>query len=380
MIEGKIQTIIHNHITVIISVTGQCNLSCKYCYRNTMHYTQKMCLSTRLLRELYTKLDSYSHIALVWHGGEPLMMPKEFFEETLTDAERILGSRLISNSIQSNGTLMDEGWLNLFDAHNVKIGFSFDGLANEITRGQSGKIEMFINLLEKTKHPVSFIHVLSRYNVDRLNEDYEIYRLRNWSIRFSVDYTDLESFDRCSMVLEGLYRRWINDKGCKARFITFEKINGKITTPDCSIAGCISRFISVSPDGRLWPCARMADSRYCFGTIFEINSIRDAFCSQGSINLLHDSNERIKNCKEKCAIFDRCHGGCNAVHMSFGSVSSVAGPYCKCMQSLIQFGGACRCIVCHILFFAVKEIRFLIYFMILIQTSPYGGNMKMNKK
>jgi uncharacterized protein len=69
-------------------------------------------------------------IDVVWHAGEPLIAGQDFYNT----AFRILAEGTPPNVsfrhiIQTNGTLITEGWCDFFKRHDVSIGLSVDGPA-----------------------------------------------------------------------------------------------------------------------------------------------------------------------------------------------------------------------------------------------------------
>ncbi|HDZ21175.1 MAG TPA: anaerobic sulfatase maturase [Phycisphaerae bacterium] len=116
-------------------VCGTCNLDCAYCY-----YTSKA-------KELYPDvarpemsdevLEAYTRQYLqampvqsqfMWQGGEPLLAGMDFFERALAlQSEHKLDGQTVTNGLQTNGTLIDERWCELFKANGFLVGVSIDG-------------------------------------------------------------------------------------------------------------------------------------------------------------------------------------------------------------------------------------------------------------
>ncbi|MBQ5370926.1 MAG: radical SAM protein, partial [Bacteroidaceae bacterium] len=94
-----------------------CNLDCKYCY-----YTEKSALlgkSAKMMHMSDELLEEYirQYIAIqpgavlfTWHGGEPLLRSRDFYEKVLTLQRKYANGKQIDNSIQTNGTLITDDW------------------------------------------------------------------------------------------------------------------------------------------------------------------------------------------------------------------------------------------------------------------------------
>lgn len=115
-------------------VGAHCNLACKYCYYlekqqlyadHTRHIMDDEMLE-RFTRE-YIEAQSTAEVLFVWHGGEPLMRPIEFYKRAIELQRRYAGPRLINNCIQTNGTLINDEWARFFRANGWLVGVSIDG-------------------------------------------------------------------------------------------------------------------------------------------------------------------------------------------------------------------------------------------------------------
>ena len=117
---------------------ARCNLRCTYCY-----YLEKAELypaETRLpamdasllegyIRSYLAAMHDDDEVAFTWQGGEPTLMGLDFFKHALQLQERYGKGRRITNSLQTNGLLLDDAWCEFFQVHNFLIGLSLDGPA-----------------------------------------------------------------------------------------------------------------------------------------------------------------------------------------------------------------------------------------------------------
>jgi uncharacterized protein len=118
-------------------VCGICNLDCQYCY-----YTMKP-------RELYPDVQKFlmtdevlaryaeQYLAAMplrcefgWQGGEPLLAGKEFFRKAVGYQKEFGGAgQVVTNGLQTNGTLLDDEWCDFFRENQFLVGISLDGPA-----------------------------------------------------------------------------------------------------------------------------------------------------------------------------------------------------------------------------------------------------------
>ncbi len=111
-----------------------CNLNCDYCYyipKAQMYPDSDFYMTDEVLgsfTQQYIQAQHVPEVTFGWQGGEPLLMGIEFFERALGFQEKYRqpGTRII-NTLQTNGTLIDENWATFFHEHNFLIGLSLDG-------------------------------------------------------------------------------------------------------------------------------------------------------------------------------------------------------------------------------------------------------------
>jgi len=116
-------------------VAAACNLACRYCYylnRPGMSASHRMTREVLevLIRDAIAAQPGTPEIHFAWQGGEPTLAGIDFFREALALQERYRpAGTMIVNALQTNGTLLDEGWAQFFSEHRFLIGISIDGPA-----------------------------------------------------------------------------------------------------------------------------------------------------------------------------------------------------------------------------------------------------------
>jgi uncharacterized protein len=124
--------------TYIVKITGACNLNCSYCYMYNMGDTtykgRPRIMSKETAEMSLDRIFSYSvrsgrkKILIAPHGGEPLLAGKQWMRWFLdTVREKTPACMEVNIAVQTNGTLFDEEWLDLFAAYDVHVGISIDG-------------------------------------------------------------------------------------------------------------------------------------------------------------------------------------------------------------------------------------------------------------
>jgi uncharacterized protein len=123
--------------SIILKVAAPCNLKCTYCYvynhedrsyRSRPRYIGDDVFDATLAAiSRYCERRGQHSMRVTFHGGEPTLIGPARFGELATRAAAVLGRRLASLSIQTNGTLIDDAWVEVLQRHNTHVGVSLDG-------------------------------------------------------------------------------------------------------------------------------------------------------------------------------------------------------------------------------------------------------------
>lgn len=155
--------------TVLIKTASRCNIDCTYCYVYNLgddswkENPKLMSVKTidnivNTLKNIY-QYQGYS-FAIVLHGGEPLLLPKDRLEYLLKEIRNHLPD-YTSISIQTNGLLITNEIIELCDKYKTTLAISLDGdkIINDANRidhkgkGTYDRIIKKINLIQN--HPSS---------------------------------------------------------------------------------------------------------------------------------------------------------------------------------------------------------------------------------
>lgn len=126
-----------NDLLVMLKVAERCNINCSYCYmyqgvdqrwRDRPKFLDAAHFE-RVIERLHTYRKSYpsARMTLEIHGGEPLLLGKRRTTEFFGALRKKLLPRELAIVMQTNGTLLDGEWLDIFSAHNATLGISCDG-------------------------------------------------------------------------------------------------------------------------------------------------------------------------------------------------------------------------------------------------------------
>ncbi|TDC48121.1 FxsB family radical SAM/SPASM domain protein [Actinomadura sp. KC345] len=122
----------------ILKVHSRCNLACDYCYMYEMADQGWRRQPRRMSRQVlewtarriceHARGNRVSEVQVVLHGGEPLLAGVDHLRQAI---ETIVAAGQpdvgVGFSVQTNGVLLDELFLDLFAEYGVSVGVSVDG-------------------------------------------------------------------------------------------------------------------------------------------------------------------------------------------------------------------------------------------------------------
>ncbi|MFC5179904.1 FxsB family cyclophane-forming radical SAM/SPASM peptide maturase [Actinomadura harenae] len=122
----------------ILKIHSRCNLACDYCYVYEMadqgwrEQPRRMGgavvdATARRIGE-HVRAHGLTDIEVILHGGEPLLAGPDLIRRAVVTVRREVGARArVRVGVQTNGVLLDEPFLSLFDELDVQVSVSLDG-------------------------------------------------------------------------------------------------------------------------------------------------------------------------------------------------------------------------------------------------------------
>ena len=173
--------------TMVKPIGSACNLDCHYCYyrdKSEIYSGNMPRMNEELLEEYirqYIQGASQQNISFCWHGGEPLMAGLPFFEKAMELQRKYAGDKVIENTLQTNGILVNEDWCRFFKENNFLIGLSLDGPEDihDAFRRDCGGASTFARVMRAVelmkKHGVEF-NILATVNARSEERGVEVYK------------------------------------------------------------------------------------------------------------------------------------------------------------------------------------------------------------
>ena len=165
-----------------------CNLDCQYCFflkKEELYPGSKFRMDDELLESYIRQLiasQRTDQVVVAWQGGEPTLMGVPFFMRAVEIEKKYQKPGVeFLNTIQTNGTLLDDDYCRFFAQNNFLVGLSLDGPremhdAFRVDKGGNPTFDKVVRgarLLQK--HGVDF-NVLTTVNSANADHPLEVYR------------------------------------------------------------------------------------------------------------------------------------------------------------------------------------------------------------
>ena len=333
-------------INVLIQPTDKCNLDCPYCYKgDKANNMMTENLMFKILEEsIHYNTKRNNPTLFIWHGGEPSIMPTEFYRQAFDYTSSIRQEQKISHTIQSNGFKLREDFLNLCAQNNISISISLDGPSNyhdnvRFTKDRKGSHESILKNIEKAKSKgieLGILMSITNDNLKYIKEMFTYCKENGFSFGINPITSDLfskhegleVSIDKYLQACIEVFDLWFNQKDNLIRanpgFGITQLILSQNRISDCFLSeNCQMTFISIDPNGNIYPCNRFDNNEdYKFGNINE-NNLEEIMTSPIRHRLLRRNGNNITKCLN-CEIRKFCNGGC--MHHAISHYNSLASP------------------------------------------------------
>jgi len=336
---------------LIKPVGAACNLRCTYCYflDKGTDRTQHLRLMDDDMLELVIRqiLQAHGSKAVVrfnWHGGEPLLAGVSFFEKAMDLQMKYGRNRKIVNTIQTNGTTLNDENCQFLKRYNFSVGISIDGnreLHNHYRCNSFDKAMAGLQLLRKYDIEYAILCTVNNYNSSHPEEVYRFLRQCGSYIQFlpvvEVRPTGLEavqsqrfatppgpnshaiSQDLCNFSVSAeafgdfitrIYSIWKAEDSQRIFVQLFDTIRRIIAGQPCSLCTMdmlCGHSASIDFDGKVYSCDRYQFGEYLLGNIQQspLSEILERNRNFGMYKTLSLPGECLH-----CEYVRLCAGGC----------------------------------------------------------------------
>ena len=330
---------------LIKPASSLCNLACRYCFYADVS-THRECASMGIMEEktMKTLIDkaldlSVDQVNFCFQGGEPMMTGITFYKNFVQYVNEKNTSKKITYAIQTNGTLINDEWVQLFKENHFLVGVSLDGFMenhNRFRKDRTNKgtyhhILQAIRKLEKAQVDYNILTVLTHHLSKKPKELFEFYLKQNFKYiqlipclptlegnpvldRYQLTPSDFSSFYKV------FFDCWFEEykKGNYISVTLFDNIIPmylNIPPQQCGMLGyCQMQFI-VEGNGNVYPCDFYVLDQYLCGNIIT-NPIQDIMKSAIAHSFIKEKHPKSPLC-DTCPFVGMCHGNCKRLSVCY---------------------------------------------------------------
>ncbi|MGG2093952.1 anaerobic sulfatase maturase [Bacillus sp. S13(2024)] len=392
----------HNSFHILVKPTGpMCNLDCKYCY-----YTEKEAyfpkdhsfqMSDGVLESYikqYIASQDTQEIVFAWQGGEPTLIGLDFFRKAVSLQKKYADGKQITNTIQTNGTLLNDRWCEFFSAHHFLVGLSLDGPEHihdmyRIDHGGKPTFEFVMKAIAMLKkHGVAFniLTCVTRYSAYKPLEIYHFFKQQDIQYIQFIPIVEREVNEEAAKLslrhatppslfmeeaeqkvtpwtvesemygefLIQIFNEWVQHDVGSVYVMNFEWALAAwigIPSPICIFREECGRAVAMEHNGEMFSCDHYVYPEYRLG------NITDGLTNIMNVPSLLAFGEKKRDTLPKvcrdCEVRFACHGECpknrflvsdqnepalNYLCASYKKYFKHIHPYTKIMKQLLQDG------------------------------------------
>ncbi|MFW9826296.1 MAG: anaerobic sulfatase maturase [Candidatus Thorarchaeota archaeon] len=339
---------------LIKPASADCNLRCEYCFY--IDHLEKVKKTPRMSDEVLEKvISSYMQTnqnntyAFGWQGGEPMLMGLKFFQKAI-EFQKLYAPRraIISNGLQTNGTLITKNFAKFLREYKFLLGVSLDGPAyihdyyrNTIDHKSTHHLVMRgIEILRQNNVNFNILILVNNENVKKAKEIYLYLKEQGFNYHQYIPCVEFDennipksfsiSGEEWGNFLCELFDQWIKEDINKISVRIFDSILeylvfGKYNV--CYMAKNCCQYFVVEYDGGIYPCDFFVHSNLLLGNVIE-SSWEDIMNSPIYSKFGNQKSKWHPICNS-CSFICFCHGDCQKFRIGNLESSSLPSVLCK---------------------------------------------------
>lgn len=354
----------------LLLCTPECNMRCKYCFEESMH-CDNMKPVKDIREEFNYFLDHYfrkfiedlieintslgrKETDITFHGGEALLIGADLLRK---GCEIIKSYPNTTIGMQTNSSLVNDEFIDIFKCYGIQIGTSIDGpkemhdayRVNAAGKGTFDTVYRNIIKMKEAGVQVGALATVTDVTVKSPEKFYQFFVDNKLDFSFNPCFTDPNlpktykplDIQEYIQFARRMFDLWINDQEhdisitCFERIISAMCVKKEIYMEVCSfLTDCSRTTVAIDPSGDFYRCLHYCmDKKHCIGNIASDN-----------LNIALGDPEFGSRCErlfssvcEDCDIKAYCNGGCPYVAETLnGSIISRPNT-CACQKDIVHY-------------------------------------------
>lgn len=324
---------------IIRPASTVCNLSCYYCYNKLELLSKperfmKIDVLHRIIQNFV--MSGAKNVKFLWHGGEPMVVGLDFYRQAVRFQKAAMVQLsfpvTVTNTIQTNGLLLDEEKAEFLISEKFRFGISIDGphyvhdqnRYDRAGKNSHGKVLEKIKMLLRLGGECGIVCVVTKKSLPYAEEIFNFFISEGLTNIHLSPYAEMNpetgEIDERSLTAEEfgafivkIFHAWkaLNNPEVKVRIIdNFLQglLGGRMEL--CTFARNCSHHLLVEVNGDVFICGRNANNpKFYVGNIPQSKLI-DIIASDAFQGLSKKMPQTSEVC-ERCKWFNICRGGCS---------------------------------------------------------------------
>jgi uncharacterized protein len=316
----------------VLKVSKYCNLRCDYCYEFP-YLGDKARMSLEQIRRAFQNIQrsiedlAIEDIKFHWHGGEPFLVPLEFYEQVALIQRDIFGAEFnYANTVQTNLTVLTDRHLDFLQRGFFEsVGVSCDVYGDQRidTKGKLRTDSVLANMQKLLDHNIEFgaLAVLSRATLPKIQEIYCFFDERNIRHRVLAFYktVSLEQTQRHELDFDdlvGAHKILFDSWLASEQATRVDPIDDYIHFAIRYLTGRNSdrydrakneQTFLVGVNGDFFTNVECYEQEFCYGNMFH-SSLSEILLSDARVRSINLSRDRTQRFCHQCPYFGSCPG------------------------------------------------------------------------
>lgn len=321
-----------------------CNLDCRYCYflsKERLYPGSAFRMSDETLERFtrqYIEAQHAPEVTIAWQGGEPTLMGLDFFRRAVASQEKYRrpGMR-VQNTLQTNGTTLNDEWCEFLRAYDFLVGISLDGPrelhdAYRVDKGGAptfDRVMQGIDLLRK--HGVQF-NLLTAVHAANEKHPVQVYRFLRDQVRAPfmqfipiVERKNETGFQEGEKVtarsvdgkeygrfLIAIFDEWVRRDVGRVYVQIFDvalSVWSGQPSPLCVFGETCGSALAMEHNGELFSCDHFVEPRHKLGNLSEI-PLTAMVGSEQQHKFGSNKRDTLPRYCRECEVRFICNGGC----------------------------------------------------------------------
>jgi len=294
-------------------------------------------MQPRVLEEMTRKYiaeqsPELPEINFTWQGGEPTLMGIDFFRHALNLQSKYQSpGQRISNSIQTNGVLLDDDWGQFLHKHNFLVGLSIDGpkemhdayRIDQQGRGTFDKVIRGLETLERHEVEFNILTTVNQANGDHPVKVYDFLKENGVTFMQFIPIVEKDGQggitdrsvrpEQYGKFLVGILEHWLAEADIGKVFVQdFDVLLSQVMglgSPICIHDETCGKAVAMEHNGDLYSCDHYVRTDHRLGNIME-TGMAAMLDSPMQLKFGNDKRDTLPPICLECEYLAYCRGGC----------------------------------------------------------------------